>query len=206
MQVLGSSSKTNNDGNIFSTLSRTYDYYKTAKDFGNLFQSVTGALDKSDNNNYEKTGNEQYSNRPSLSQFFNAFSNSQTTTASPSTVNQENFNNPLGAIFNYFSSTNGGSSILSRKKKPMEMEDYINGLTAASSQISPTIAVKTPEQVQIAQPTPTACPSVEEYITPVYARNYQNVWKYVVQIPHEGYFTQTIQKTSCVYVFRSFKN
>lgn len=24
------------------------------------------------------------------------------------------------------------------------------------------------------------------------------VWKYIVQIPHEGYFTQTVQKTSCV--------
>jgi hypothetical protein len=23
------------------------------------------------------------------------------------------------------------------------------------------------------------------------------VWKYIVQIPHEGYFTQTVQKTSC---------
>ena len=24
------------------------------------------------------------------------------------------------------------------------------------------------------------------------------MWKYIVQIPHEGYFTQTVQKTSCV--------
>lgn len=45
---------------------------------------------------------------------------------------------------------------------------------------------------------PTPCPSVEEYISPTFARNYQGAWKYVVQIPHEGYFTQTIQKTSCV--------
>jgi len=45
---------------------------------------------------------------------------------------------------------------------------------------------------------PTPCPSLEEYIAPVFARNYQGVWKYIVQIPHEGYFTQTVQKTSCV--------
>lgn len=45
---------------------------------------------------------------------------------------------------------------------------------------------------------PTPCPSVEEYISPTFARNYQGAWKYVVQIPHEGYFTQTIQRTSCV--------
>lgn len=46
---------------------------------------------------------------------------------------------------------------------------------------------------------PTPCPSMEEYVTPVYARNYQGVWKYVVQIPQEGYLTQTIQQTSCMY-------
>jgi hypothetical protein len=49
----------------------------------------------------------------------------------------------------------------------------------------------------IKQP-PTPCPSVEEYISPTFARNYQGAWKYVVQIPHEGYFTQTIQRSSCV--------
>lgn len=48
------------------------------------------------------------------------------------------------------------------------------------------------------KPPPTPCPSLEEYISPTFARNYQGAWKYVVQIPHEGYFTQTIQKTSCV--------
>ncbi|XP_022692479.1 uncharacterized protein LOC111262457 isoform X2 [Varroa jacobsoni] len=45
---------------------------------------------------------------------------------------------------------------------------------------------------------PTPCPSMEEYVTPVYARNYQGVWKYVVQIPQEGYLTQTIQQTTCM--------
>ncbi|XP_076333389.1 spaetzle domain-containing protein 6 [Tachypleus tridentatus] len=45
---------------------------------------------------------------------------------------------------------------------------------------------------------PTPCPSIEEYITPTFARNYKGVWKYVVQIPQEGYFTQTVQQTKCV--------
>ncbi|KFM79019.1 hypothetical protein X975_03941, partial [Stegodyphus mimosarum] len=45
---------------------------------------------------------------------------------------------------------------------------------------------------------PTPCPSSEEYVTPTFARNYQGVWKYVVQIPQEGYFTQTVQQTKCM--------
>ncbi|CAN8016704.1 unnamed protein product [Ixodes persulcatus] len=45
---------------------------------------------------------------------------------------------------------------------------------------------------------PTPCPSLEEYVTPTFARNYQGVWKYVVQIPHEGYLTQTVQQTKCI--------
>lgn len=45
---------------------------------------------------------------------------------------------------------------------------------------------------------PTPCPSVEDYVTPTFARNYRGVWKYVVQIPNEGYFTQTVQRTKCV--------
>ena len=47
---------------------------------------------------------------------------------------------------------------------------------------------------------PTPCPAKVEYATPVFARNYQGVWRYVVQIPYEGYFTQTIEVTRCVYV------
>lgn len=44
----------------------------------------------------------------------------------------------------------------------------------------------------------TPCPSAVEYITPVFARNYQGVWRYVVQIPYEGYFTQTVEVTQCL--------
>ncbi|KAG6454371.1 hypothetical protein O3G_MSEX008709 [Manduca sexta] len=42
---------------------------------------------------------------------------------------------------------------------------------------------------------PTPCPARVEYATPVFARNYQGVWRYVVQIPYEGYFTQTVEVT-----------
>ncbi|KAK3858088.1 hypothetical protein Pcinc_035697 [Petrolisthes cinctipes] len=44
----------------------------------------------------------------------------------------------------------------------------------------------------------TPCPSAVEYITPVFARNYQGMWRYVVQIPYEGYFTQTVEVTQCL--------
>lgn len=44
---------------------------------------------------------------------------------------------------------------------------------------------------------PTPCPAKIEYATPVFARNYQGLWRYVVQIPYEGYFTQTVEVTKC---------
>lgn len=46
---------------------------------------------------------------------------------------------------------------------------------------------------------PTPCPAKVEYATPVFAKNYQGIWRYVVQIPYEGYFTQTIELTRCMY-------
>ncbi|KAG8304058.1 hypothetical protein J6590_103294 [Homalodisca vitripennis] len=45
---------------------------------------------------------------------------------------------------------------------------------------------------------PTPCPAKVEYATPVFARNYQGIWRYVVQIPYEGYFTQTVELTKCL--------
>lgn len=42
---------------------------------------------------------------------------------------------------------------------------------------------------------PTPCPAEVEYATPVFAKNYQGIWRYVVQIPYEGYFTQTVEVT-----------
>ena len=45
----------------------------------------------------------------------------------------------------------------------------------------------------------TPCPSAVEYVTPVFAKNYQGVWRYVVQIPYEGNFTQW--RSSSVFKF-----
>ncbi|GFQ77383.1 uncharacterized protein TNCT_646071 [Trichonephila clavata] len=73
-----------------------------------------------------------------------------------------------------------------RKRRPVG-ED----LATAESQ------VRKPQESYLDLP-PTPCPSSEEYVTPTFARNYQGVWKYVVQIPQEGYFTQTVQQTKCM--------
>ncbi|XP_065334737.1 uncharacterized protein spz6 [Cloeon dipterum] len=51
---------------------------------------------------------------------------------------------------------------------------------------------------QDANAPPTPCPARVEYATPVFAKNYQGVWRYVVQIPYEGYFTQTVEVTRCL--------
>ncbi|CAG9804743.1 unnamed protein product [Chironomus riparius] len=45
---------------------------------------------------------------------------------------------------------------------------------------------------------PTPCPAKIEYVTPVFAKNFQGSWRYVVQIPYEGYFTQTVEVTRCL--------
>lgn len=52
---------------------------------------------------------------------------------------------------------------------------------------------------------PTPCPAKVEYATPVFAKNYQGSWRYVVQIPYEGYFTQTVEVTRCLQVSTIFK-
>jgi hypothetical protein len=55
-----------------------------------------------------------------------------------------------------------------------------------------------PPQTQQYQGPPTPCPAKVEYVTPVFARNFQGSWRYVVQIPYEGYFTQTVEVTRCL--------
>ncbi|CAB3225654.1 unnamed protein product [Arctia plantaginis] len=55
-----------------------------------------------------------------------------------------------------------------------------------------------PQQAHRYEGPPTPCPARVEYATPVFARNYQGVWRYVVQIPYEGYFTQTVEVTRCM--------
>lgn len=158
MQAITANAKSNGDsGSLFGTISQTYQMYKVAQNANNFLQMLTGSIDKSDNGNNgnEKTANDQYSNRPIISQVLSAFNSmnnnqSPTTTSAPSSNNANSYGNPLGAFFDYFS-----------KKRPVnEYEEYMNGLTAASSSVQPTIA-KTDDQIQLAQPTPTACPSIE---------------------------------------------
>lgn len=64
------------------------------------------------------------------------------------------------------------------------------------------IAERRDESVPIPPPRyegpPTPCPAKVEYVTPVFAKNYQGSWRYVVQIPYEGYFTQTVEVTRCL--------
>lgn len=105
--------------------------------------------------------------------------------------------NVISSLVEYFVPTAlqsvGRTGFAKRKKINDPREQFVD--TPASM----TASLKLQQQNNMAgkQP-PTPCPSVEEYISPTFARNYQGAWKYVVQIPHEGYFTQTIQRTSCM--------
>lgn len=67
---------------------------------------------------------------------------------------------------------------------------------------SQLMAERREESVQLPAPRyegpPTPCPAKVEYVTPVFAKNYQGSWRYVVQIPYEGYFTQTVEVTRCL--------
>lgn len=64
-------------------------------------------------------------------------------------------------------------------------------------QRTPAVGAAGPDKSEYTGP-PTPCPAKVEYATPVFAKNYQGVWRYVVQIPYEGYFTQTIEVTRCM--------
>lgn len=74
----------------------------------------------------------------------------------------------------------------------------INGESITSSQPSSHLPIERrddlPTQPRYEGP-PTPCPAKVEYATPVFAKNYQGIWRYVVQIPYEGYFTQTVEVT-----------
>ncbi|KAI8423410.1 hypothetical protein MSG28_012556 [Choristoneura fumiferana] len=63
---------------------------------------------------------------------------------------------------------------------------------------SPRLAIDHNTHIKNCIGPPTPCPARVEYATPVFARNYQGVWRYVVQIPYEGYFTQTVEVTRCM--------
>ncbi|CAH1186049.1 unnamed protein product [Phyllotreta striolata] len=78
----------------------------------------------------------------------------------------------------------------------------INGESNSSPQESAQLPLERRDDAPPVAPRyegpPTPCPAKIEYATPVFAKNYQGVWRYVVQIPYEGYFTQTIEVTRCL--------
>ncbi|KAJ8936600.1 hypothetical protein NQ314_012215 [Rhamnusium bicolor] len=79
----------------------------------------------------------------------------------------------------------------------------INGEPLTSPSVSSShLPIERRDEAPLTQPRyegpPTPCPAKVEYATPVFAKNYQGIWRYVVQIPYEGYFTQTIEVTRCL--------
>ena len=82
-----------------------------------------------------------------------------------STISGSNNYSPWISIIDYISSFQNSNKFPSRRRKPLEPEDLLPEPTEQST---------------------TPCPAIEEYISPTFARNYQGIWKYVVQIPSEG--------------------
>lgn len=115
--------------------------------------------------------------------------------SSVSSLNQPNRNHHAesSALTDNHSSANAAYSPF------LSVIDYIQSLQtpryAAKRKTTNDLEDLLPDQSDKQQ---TPCSSSEEYISPTFARNYQGVWKYVVQIPNEGYFTQTIQQTTCL--------
>ena len=97
---------------------------------------------------------------PSLSSLTDSGSNAAASSGSE----QANIYSPLLSIIDYIQSLQA-PKYATKRKTPSEPEDYLP---------------EGPEKPQ------TPCMSTEEYVSPTYARNYQGVWKYVVQIPNEG--------------------
>ncbi|UYV62038.1 hypothetical protein LAZ67_1007589 [Cordylochernes scorpioides] len=127
--------------------------------------------------------------------------NSPSTTPAPLEVKDEG-GGGLGPWITLISSLATGED--SKNRSPLSQIASLLATASSSallSQLLPTSRRrKPPEEPQTSGDPdlpPTPCPSNEEYVTPVFARNYQGVWKYVVQIPQEGYFTQTVQQTRC---------
>jgi len=115
----------------------------------------------------------QYGTPPTDTPPLNSNTNTNKSTISQvlsalSTISSSNGYNPLISIIDYISSFQNSpiaDKYPSRRRKPLEPEDLL------------------PEPSELPQ---TPCPAIDEYISPTYARNYQGVWKYVVQIPSEG--------------------
>lgn len=109
----------------------------------------------------------------------------------------------LAGLVQYFVpsafSTSSGQNFARRKKPFDPTETFVDTPASLAALSAIQQAKQSPLSASlVGKQPPTPCPSMEEYISPTFARNYQGAWKYVVQIPHEGYFTQTIQRSSCM--------
>ena len=100
-------------------------------------------------------------------------SQSLSSSSSSSSAGVSNLNVPAG-----HSQANSGYSPL------LSVIDYIQSLQSPKSRKS---SDDDGLDQQLNERPQTPCQSSEEYISPTYARNYQGVWKYVVQIPDEGF-------------------
>ncbi|XP_025833144.1 uncharacterized protein LOC108733152 [Agrilus planipennis] len=81
-----------------------------------------------------------------------------------------------------------------------ELSSTSSSSSSASSPSSSQLPIERRDEVPLPhfEGPPTPCPAKVEYATPVFAKNYQGIWRYVVQIPYEGYFTQTVEVTRCL--------
>ncbi|XP_020280012.1 uncharacterized protein LOC109852867 [Pseudomyrmex gracilis] len=95
-----------------------------------------------------------------------------------------------------------GSGVVCMLYKAIQGEPLASSAPTIERRDEPTSDYRRGERVPSEKPEytgpPTPCPAKVEYATPVFAKNYQGVWRYVVQIPYEGYFTQTIELTRCM--------
>lgn len=89
--------------------------------------------------------------------------NNQNLAGTPGETSTSNFS-PLLAVLDYLASNEKSpvSQLLpARRKKPFDLEELASEAAAAMA---------------VNKVPPTPCPSIEEYIAPVFARNYQGVW------------------------------
>lgn len=135
--------------------------------------SVVSLLDQYNRLNSNGTGHNGGHNKFGISQLL----------SSVSSISDTNGGNSNG-----FTSGGGGGGQSSSSYSPLlSIIDYIQSLQtpkyAAKRKTSGDFEDYLPDGPEKPQ---TPCSSTEEYISPTYARNYQGVWKYVVQIPNEG--------------------
>lgn len=135
----------------------------------------------------------------------NPDSGGSTTTASPPIVNRSPLTQVLSALTGATGSSSSSSSplvtvldLMTSDSSPIKLLANVYNFRKKSKPPDQSSSQQSSLENDVEGLPPTPCPSLEEYVTPTFARNYQGVWKYVVQIPQEGYLTQTVQQTKCM--------